>query len=97
MQIDSDDVRKIARLAMLAIEDDSVETYIEELSGILDLVDQLGAVDTQGVEPMAHPVEIVQRLRADVVTEDDKRDQLQSRAPRVEDGLYLVPQVIDPS
>ncbi|MCK4710630.1 MAG: Asp-tRNA(Asn)/Glu-tRNA(Gln) amidotransferase subunit GatC, partial [Gammaproteobacteria bacterium] len=65
------------------------------LSSILDLVDQMSAVNTDDVEPMAHPMDASQRLRADIVTETNQREKFQSVAPKTEDGLYLVPQVIE--
>ena len=67
----------------------------QQLNDILAMVDQMKAVDTEGVEPMSHPQEVNQRLRDDVVTEDDPREEFQKVAPRVEDGLYLVPKVIE--
>jgi aspartyl-tRNA(Asn)/glutamyl-tRNA(Gln) amidotransferase subunit C len=89
------DVEKIAYLARLGIEQQDVETYAADLSGVLELMKQMGEADTDGVEPMAHPMEQSQRLRADVVTEPDSRDNFQAIAPLVEDGLYLVPKVIE--
>ncbi len=88
-------MKKVARLARLAVPDDRLEAYTQNLSNILNLVDQLSAVDTTGVEPMAHPLDMMQRLREDVVTETDHREKYQSVAPEVEDGLYLVPKVIE--
>ncbi len=67
----------------------------QQMNDILSMVDQMAAVDTQGVEPMAHPQEVTQRLREDEVTETDQRELFQSIAPQVEDGLYLVPKVIE--
>lgn len=95
MSLSRTDVEKIAHLARLAIADADVESYAGELSTILALVDQMNAVDTRGVAPMAHPLDAVQRLRADEVTETDRREQFQAIAPAVEDGLYLVPKVIE--
>lgn len=90
-----DEVRKIAHLARLAVSDGEVDAYAGELSGILDFVDQMNAVDTSGVAPMAHPQHAVQRLRADAVTEPDRRQRYQAIAPAVERGLYLVPRVVE--
>ncbi|HFQ14015.1 MAG TPA: Asp-tRNA(Asn)/Glu-tRNA(Gln) amidotransferase subunit GatC [Gammaproteobacteria bacterium] len=95
MSLDKQDVEKIAHLARLAIDEADVPLYAQNLSNILDLVEQMNAVDTRDVEPMAHPVEAVQRLREDAVRETDQRERFQSIAPRVEDGLYLVPKVIE--
>lgn len=95
MSLDRADVEKIAHLARLAISDEDVPAYAENLSKILSFVEQMNAVDTSGVEPMAHPLDVSQRLRPDVVTEAEQRERFQSVAPQVEAGLYLVPQVIE--
>jgi aspartyl-tRNA(Asn)/glutamyl-tRNA(Gln) amidotransferase subunit C len=95
MALDKTDVAKIAHLARLAVDDDALGGYAGELSRILDLVEQMNAVDTSGVEPMAHPLHMAQRLRADAVTEHDQRERFQAIAPLTEDGLYLVPKVIE--
>lgn len=95
MSLEKEDVEKIAHLARLGIDDADVPEYASNLSDILALVEQMSAVDTRGVTPMAHPLDAQQRLRADVVTETDQREQLQSNAPQVDAGLFLVPQVIE--
>lgn len=95
MSLSSEEVRKIARLARLAVTDDDVETYSGELSSILDLVDRMDQVDTTGVTPMAHPQNATQRMRPDAVTETDQRERYQKIAPAVERGLYLVPRVVE--
>ncbi len=95
MSVSDDDVRKVSRLARLAIPDEDVPAYAAKLSGIVAMVDQLNAADTTGVEPMSHPLDSVQRLRDDVVTETNQREKYQSVAPEVEKGLYLVPKVLD--
>ena len=95
MSLSEDDVAKIAQLARLAIEPRETESLGRELSNILDLVAQMDAVDTTGVSPIAHPLEMAQRLREDVVTEEDRRDLYQAGAPAVENGLFLVPKVIE--
>ena len=95
MAISEDEVKKVARLARLAVPEERLAAYTQGLSNILNLVDQLSAVDTTGVEPMAHPLDMVQRLRDDVVTETNHREQYQSVAPEVENGLYLVPKVLE--
>lgn len=95
MALDRTDVEKIAHLARLAVSEEETEILRGELSGILDLVEQLGAADTEGVLPMAHPLDMHQRLRADVVTEENRREDYQAVAPQTEDGLYLVPRVVE--
>lgn len=95
MSLTTEDVNKIAWLARLAIDPDKAESYARDLSGILDFVAQMSAVDTSLVSPMAHPLDEVQRLRPDEVAETDQREEFQAQAPRVEAGLYLVPKVIE--
>lgn len=95
MALDRSDVEKIAHLARLQIDEQDIPEYTKNLSSILDLVDQMQAVDTSDVEPMANSLDAVQRLRADVVTEENNRDKLQSVAPAVENGLFQVPKVIE--
>lgn len=95
MSIDVDEVKKIAKLASLSVDDADMQSYATNLSNILDLVAQMNAVDTTGVTPMSHPFDVVQRLREDVVTDLDRRDDFQSIAPKTQDGLYLVPKVIE--
>ncbi len=90
-----DQVRAIADLARIDVPADDAARLQQELNGILAMVDQLLAVDTSGVEPMAHPQEVHQRLREDAVTESDQHALFQSAAPQVEDDLYLVPRVIE--
>jgi aspartyl-tRNA(Asn)/glutamyl-tRNA(Gln) amidotransferase subunit C len=95
MTLEHDDVRRIARLARIAVDDGEVEEYRAALSRILALVEQMNAVDTATVEPLAHPLERPLRLRSDEVTEGDRRDAMQAVAPATSDGLYLVPRVIE--
>ena len=95
MAIDASEVQKVAHLARLAIDDNSVEATAGTISKILDLVSKMDAVDTSNVEPLANPLDATQRLRADEVTETNQREQLQSCAPAVEKGLFLVPRVIE--
>lgn len=95
MSLDRSDVEKIAHLARLALDEDQVEGYATELSKILTLVEQLEAADTDDIDPMSHPLHMAQRLRQDEVTEPDRREENQAIAPQVEDGLYLVPKVIE--
>ena len=89
------DVEKIAHLARLQIDESDVPEYTKNLSNILDLISQMQSIDTSEVEPLAHPFDAVQRLRADVITEQDQREHLQKAAPAVENGLFLVPKVIE--
>jgi aspartyl-tRNA(Asn)/glutamyl-tRNA(Gln) amidotransferase subunit C len=95
MSLDAEEVRKIAHLARLGVDESEFESYARNLSDILAFVEQLNAVDTRGVEPMEHPLDASQRLRADEVSETDQRDRFQTVAPKVEAGLYLVPKVIE--
>ena len=95
MSLKRSDVEKIAHLARLAVSDDELDSVAGDLSNILDLVEQMASVDTSGITPMAHPLHMSQRLRDDVVTEPDQRELFQSVAPAVENGLYLVPRVIE--
>ncbi|MEW4981742.1 MAG: Asp-tRNA(Asn)/Glu-tRNA(Gln) amidotransferase subunit GatC [Cycloclasticus sp.] len=95
MSIQSEDVLKIAHLARLGIQQEQLESYASDLSNIMNLVEQMNQVDTSDIEPMAHPLDQMQRLRADVVSEGNQRDALQKNAPDIEDGLFLVPRVID--
>ncbi|MHA1568349.1 MAG: Asp-tRNA(Asn)/Glu-tRNA(Gln) amidotransferase subunit GatC [Alphaproteobacteria bacterium] len=95
MSLDKSQVEKIAHLARLAIDPADIDQYATNLSNILDLVEQMSSADTEQVSPMAHPVEASQRLREDVVTETNQREKFQALAPAVENGLYLVPRVIE--
>ena len=95
MSLDREQVRKIAHLARLHITEPEAVAYADSLSRILGLIEQMNAVDTSGVAPMAHPNEAGLRLRADAVTEADQREKFQKIAPAVEAGLYLVPKVIE--
>jgi len=95
MALDTAEVEKIAHLARLGIDPADIPDYAHSLSDILAFVEQLNAVDTAGVEPLAHPLEASQRLRADAVTETVDRENFQQHAPRTEAGLYLVPKVIE--
>ena len=95
MSLTPDDVKAIARLARLAIDPQDIPQYAQKLSGILEFVAQLEKVDTSKVEPMAHPLDMAQRLRPDAVTERPVRELYQENAPQVEAGLYLVPKVLE--
>ena len=95
MSLKTDDVREIAHLARLHIDDDAIDRYAADLSRILEFVEQMNQVDTSGVEPLANPLDATQRLRDDEVTEVDERDKFQRIAPDVEQGFYRVPKVIE--
>jgi len=95
MTLALDDVKRIAHLARIEVTDQEASGYLQQLSEIFQLVEQMQAVDTRGVEPMAHAQEVYQRLRQDAVTETDRRADFQAVAPQTEAGLYLVPKVIE--
>ncbi len=95
MSLDIDQVKHIARLARIELAPGEAEDALAKLNGIFELVEQMQAVDTAGVEPMSHPQELYQRLRDDAVTEANQRDHFQRIAPATESGLYLVPKVIE--
>jgi aspartyl-tRNA(Asn)/glutamyl-tRNA(Gln) amidotransferase subunit C len=95
MSLSTQDVEKVARLARLSMTSSEIETARTQLSGIFELIAEMQAVDTTGVEPMSHSQDLAQRLREDVVTENNQRDAFQAIAPQTEAGLYLVPQVIE--
>ncbi len=95
MSLTKDQVQHIATLARLKLDDAEFDDIVDKLSRIVDFVDQLQAAPTDDVLPMAHPLNMSQRLRADEVTEPNARDEIQKNAPRVEDGYYLVPRVFE--
>ncbi|WP_079203153.1 Asp-tRNA(Asn)/Glu-tRNA(Gln) amidotransferase subunit GatC [Pseudomonas sp. CC6-YY-74] len=95
MALERSEVEKIAHLARLGLNESEIPRTTETLNNILGLIDQMQAVDTTGIEPLAHPLEATQRLRADAVAEENHRDAYQAIAPAVENGLYLVPKVIE--
>lgn len=95
MSLSNDDVRRIAALARIAITADESAQVLERLNRVLALIDEMRAVDVAGVEPMAHALDLGQRLREDKVTESDRHELYQSVAPAVEGDLYLVPKVIE--
>jgi len=95
MSLSDDQIRRLARLARIALQPGETEAVGARLNRILALVGEIQAVDTAGIEPMSHALDLVQRLRPDEVTETDRRELHQSVAPAVADGLYLVPKVIE--
>lgn len=95
MSLELDQVRRIAALARIAVGDDEVVAVRDQLNRMLGMIETMQAVDTRGVEPMAHAQDLAQRLREDRVSEADQRERFQSLAPEAEGGLYLVPRVIE--
>ncbi len=95
MSLSLADVEKVARLARLAMNDQELQAAQAQLNNIFGLIAEMQAVDTKGVEPMSHSQDLAQRLREDKVTETNQREAFQTVAPQVEQGLYLVPQVIE--
>jgi aspartyl-tRNA(Asn)/glutamyl-tRNA(Gln) amidotransferase subunit C len=95
MSLSDDQIRRVARLARIAIGAEEAASVGDRLNRVLALIDQLLAVDTTGIEPMSHALDLVQPLRPDAVTEPDQRVRFQSGAPAVEGGLYLVPKVLE--
>ncbi len=95
MSLEPESISGIAQLARLRLSGDDVQRYSRELSAILTFIEQMDGVDTAGVTPMAHPLGLTQPLRADIVTESDRREEFQANAPAVRDGFYIVPKVID--
>ncbi len=95
MSLSPDQVRHVARLARLAVDEKAVPQIADKLNDVLGLLDQMQAIDTTGVEPLTNPLDRTQILRADQVTEGDQREHLMQNAPAQKDGLFLVPKVID--
>lgn len=95
MSLSLEDIQRIARLARIRVSETEAAQTGEQLNGIFKLIEQMQAVDTSGVAPMAHAQEVYQRLREDAVTEADRRQAFQAVAPQTEAGLYLVPKVIE--
>lgn len=95
MSISADQVQHVARLARLAVDDAQIPDIANKLTDVLNLLDQIQSVDTQGIEALTNPLDRTQILRADAVTASNARDNLMSNAPAQKDGLFLVPKVID--
>ncbi len=95
MSLSTDDIKRIANLARIEIDDAQAQATQGQLNTIFGLIAAMQAVNTTGIAPMAHAQEVFQRLREDAVTETDRRDAFQAIAPAVENGLYLVPRVIE--
>lgn len=95
MALELDDVKRVARLARIAVTDEEARSALQQLGGIFTLIEHMQAVDVSRIEPMSHAQDIILRLREDEVTEDNARERLLAVAPEVEAGLYLVPKVIE--
>lgn len=95
MALNIPDIKRLAQLAQIEINDAEAEKTLNKLSGILTLIEEMQAVDTTGITPMSHSQDVVQRLREDVVTATNQREAFQENAPATHDGLYLVPKVIE--
>ena len=95
MALSTEDVLNIANLAKLQVNEDEVDQYKQDLSRILEFVEQMNQADVDNIAPMAHPQEMMQPLREDAITETDQREKFQQIAPATQDGLYLVPKVIE--
>lgn len=95
MALTLEEIRRVARLARIAVSDEEAARFGRELDGVFGLIEAMKSVDVANVEPMSHARDIVLRLRPDEVTEENQRDRFQSIAPEVESGLYLVPKVIE--
>jgi aspartyl-tRNA(Asn)/glutamyl-tRNA(Gln) amidotransferase subunit C len=95
MALTLEDVNRVAHLARLAIDDAEARAVLSQINDVFKLIAEMQAVDTRGVEPMSHALDVVQRLREDSITESDQHTVFQSVAPEVEGGLYLVPKVIE--
>ncbi len=99
MKLTPDDLKRLAVLAKITVSDADVSALQAQLNGVFDLIDELQAVDTTGIEPLAHPLDVMQhtsqRLREDRVTETDQRAANMANAPAAENGLFLVPKVLD--
>ncbi len=95
MALDESELEKIAHLARLHITKAESEEVVLRITDILALIDEMQSINTNDVAPLAHPLDLLQRLRTDEITERDHRDELQSLAPEAQEGLYLVPKVIE--
>jgi len=95
MSLSIDDVKRIARLARIRVTDDEAAQTQNQLNGIFTLIEEMQSADTAGIAPMAHAQDLSQRLRPDVANEPDRREAYQAVAPQTENGLYLVPKVIE--
>jgi len=88
-------VRRVAHLARIEVDEADAQAVLSQLNGVFSMIAEMQAVDTAGIEPMSHALDVTQRLRADSVTETDQHQLFQTVAPHVESDLYLVPKVIE--
>jgi len=95
MALTLDDVRRVAHLARIEVDEADAQAVLSQLNGVFSMIAEMQAVDTAGIEPMSHALDVTQRLRADSVTETDQHQLFQTVAPHVESDLYLVPKVIE--
>jgi len=95
MSLDKSEIQKIAWLARLGIDKDDIASYCDELTDILNLMEQMNSLDTTEIVPLAHPLEVFSRLRVDNVTENDQRENFQADSSKTKDGYYIVPKVIE--
>ena len=95
MSVKESEIEKIATLARIRIDQQDIPEVADRINDILGMFEKIQAVDTTGIEPMANPLDAIQRLRADIITETEQRDSFQAIAPSTEQGLYLVPKVIE--
>jgi len=95
MSLDKSEIQKIAWLARLAIDKDDIPSYCDELTDILDLMEQMNSVDTTNIVPLAHPLEVFSRLRVDNITETNQRENFQKDQSKTKEGYYVVPKVIE--
>ena len=95
MALTAHDIQRTAKLARLGLTETETESTLEKLNAVLELIDHMQTVETEGVAPMSHPLDLTQTLRADAVTESNQREKLQAIAPAAADGLYLVPRVVE--
>ena len=95
MTLSREDIEYIAHLARLEVSEADVPAYVDKLGRIIEFIDELSQANTADMVPMAHPLDMSQRLRPDEVTESDDRDRFQANAPETEKGLYVVPRVVE--
>ena len=95
MALKLEDVKRVAHLARIAIDEAEAQAVLSQINDVFKLIAEMQAVDTREVAPMSHALDVVQRLREDAITEGDQHALFQSVAPHVEGGLYLVPKVIE--
>ncbi len=95
MSLPKKEVEKMAHLARISLSEQDIPLYTRHLSDILSFVEKMNSVDTSDITPLAHPLDMVARLRPDIISETNQRDHFQTIAPQIEAGLYLVPKVIE--